>query len=90
MQISDKAAKTYEKLGVVFSHNFKNFGTQTILVKGLKSSMEVGILGKNFPKKKVGTYFVYNKGDKIDFNHPNKEGHYLLASEISKQKYCLK
>lgn len=35
----------------------------------------------------VGEYFVYDKGDKLDWNHPNRAGHraiadYLVAHEI--------
>ena len=38
-------------------------------------------------KKKIGHYFVFNKGDKIDFNHPNK-GHLVIAKEINKKNIC--
>jgi hypothetical protein len=36
----------------------------------------------------AGTYFVYNKGDKIDFNHPNRLGHALLAKGFSESGAC--
>ena len=36
----------------------------------------------------LATYFVFNKGDKIDFNHPNRLGHLVIAQELNKKKIC--
>ena len=41
-----------------------------------------------FEEKKVGYYYVFNKGNKIDFNHPNRKGHLSIANEISKKRYA--
>jgi len=32
---------------------------------------------------KVGEAFVYDKGDKIDWNHPNRFGHARIAAWLS-------
>ena len=31
----------------------------------------------------VGEYFVYNKGDKLDWNHPNRDGHRAIAEYLT-------
>ena len=41
-----------------------------------------------FEEKNIGYYYVFDKGDKIDFNHPNRKGHFVIASEISRNKIC--
>jgi hypothetical protein len=33
----------------------------------------------------LGQYFVYNRGDKLDWNHPNREGHRLIARWLVEQ-----
>jgi hypothetical protein len=85
MQISNDARKHYAKIGVRFEDEFINFETQKILKKKFEdiNDKKIYILGKKFPEKKIGTYFVFNKGDKIDFNHPNKLGHEILSEEIA-------
>ena len=90
MQISKDASKKYRNLGVIYENQFLNFKTQEFFVEGFReiSNAEIEIIGKNFPEKKAGTYFVYNLGDKIDFNHPNRLGHKFLAEEISERNIC--
>ena len=34
----------------------------------------------------VGECFVYNKGDKLDWNHPNRKGHGLIAEFLQRQQ----
>lgn len=91
MQISDEAARTYRALGIHWEDGFEDGSTQALLkkdfnlphvydgmeaFKGLKSTAP------------VGEYFVYNKGDKIDFNHPNRAGHALLTKGLLKSHSC--
>ena len=33
----------------------------------------------------VGEYFVYNHGDKLDWNHPNRKGHVRLAEFLDER-----
>ena len=90
MQISENAAKIYRELGVPFENQFLDFKTQKIFVEefNLKSNLEIHYLGKQFDQKPVGHFYVFDKGDRIDFNHPNGEGHYVLAKEIVSRKLC--
>jgi phospholipase/lecithinase/hemolysin len=32
----------------------------------------------------VGEYFVFNKGDALDWVHPNRDGHRLVAEYLLK------
>ncbi len=91
MQISEDARKTYEELNIDFSKSFLDFKTQKLFIEEFEkeSLIEINYLGLNFKEKPVGTYYVFNKGDKIDFNHPNRIGHKVLAEEISQNNYCL-
>ena len=92
MQISENAAIKYKEIGVKFENAFLDFKTQKIFIDEFKdnSESEIHFLGKNFDQKPVGHFYVFNKGDKIDFNHPNREGHFVIANEISKNKICQK
>ena len=90
MQVSTKAKNKYHNMGIKFEDEFINFYTQKKFISKFRefSKNDIYYLGKNFPESEVGEYFVYNLGDKIDFNHPNREGHKLLAKEISERKLC--
>jgi hypothetical protein len=35
----------------------------------------------------LGQYFVYNKGDKLDWNHPNRAGHRQIADWLADQDF---
>lgn len=32
----------------------------------------------------VGQYFVYDRGDKLDWNHPNRAGHRRIADYLTR------
>jgi hypothetical protein len=89
MQISKDAERFYRSINIKFEKNFVNFSTQKLIKKNLKNKERFFIINKDgFREKKVGHYFVFNKGDKIDFNHPNREGHFIIAKEINKKNIC--
>lgn len=90
MQISKDAAIVYKKMGIYFDDNFTDFSTQRIFINEFKknSNLKIHYLGKIFKEKPVGFYYVFNKGDKIDFNHPNRKGHYVLSEEIASKNFC--
>jgi lysophospholipase L1-like esterase len=91
MQISDHAATTYASLGIDWEEGFERGSTQDILRRHLKTkNLYDGRWAFDDVKATnlVGTYFVYNKGDKIDFNHPNREGHSKLANGFKTAKTC--
>ncbi len=83
MQVSDQAATTYSKMGFEWAEDFTDGSTQALfqsylsvphVYDGMKAFADTD------KKSATGTYFVYNKGDKIDFNHPNRAGHAKLAN----------
>ena len=90
MQISQEAAATYKQLGINWEKGFLNGSTQTIIrsyfsgphiYNGIEAFQDVH-------NPRTGEFFVYNKGDKIDFNHLNRAGHTLLAQGFSNSKSC--
>ena len=87
MQISNDAKNYYQSINIKFEKDFINFSTQKKIKNNLKNFDDFYIIDKaGFEEKKVGYYYVFNKGDKIDFNHPNRKGHLSIANEISKKK----
>ena len=83
MQVSADAARVYRGLGFSWEQGFETGSTQQKLLEAF------GRLGVTaFDSRdafsgtdlKVGEAFVYNKGDKIDWNHPNRRGHALIAA----------
>lgn len=91
MQISKDAQKTYADLGIAWQPGFETGSTQRYLMEsfdfapvydGQKAFSDV------IETAKTGEFFVYNKGDKIDFNHPNREGHRRLAEGFIKSHTC--
>ena len=89
MQISNKAKEYYQSINIKFEKDFTNFSTQKLIKNYLKNNNDFFIIDKaGFKENEVGYYYVFNKGDKIDFNHPNKRGHLNIAKEISKKKVC--
>ena len=91
MQISNNARDEYKKMGIIFEDSFGNFKTQKIFINEFKNHSKINIysLGNKFDEAEIGKYFVFNKGDKIDFNHPNHLGHKEIAREISENKLCM-
>lgn len=90
MQISKDAAEFYKKIGIRFSDDFIDFKTQKIILENIdKSVIDTIILGETFDRTlKIGEYFVFNKGDKIDFNHLNRKGHLKISEEIFNKRFC--
>lgn len=89
MQVSKDAANYYRSINIKFEDEFVNFSTQNLIKENLINHKKFYIInGERFKEKKIGNYFVFNKGDKIDFNHPNREGHLIIAREIDKKKIC--
>ena len=89
MQISNDAKNYYKSIGIKFDKSFEKFKTQEILKENISKNLEFFVLREGFVEKKIGYYYVFNKGDKIDFNHPNRAGHKIIAEQISKNKVCL-
>lgn len=91
MQVSDDAAHTYHDLGIRWEDGFVDGSTQDMLkqylaVPHLYDGRDAFATVRDTAQ--VGEYFVYNRGDKIDFNHPNRAGHALLATGLLKSHSC--
>jgi hypothetical protein len=97
MQISRQAEQTYAGKGVHWEAGFLAGSTQRILREAIDPGIPVFDAYDAFvdaadpdgsrARNGVGQYFVYDKGDKLDWNHPNRAGHraiadYLIARRI--------
>lgn len=90
MQVSDEAARTYAKLGFMWEDGFLEGSTQRKLRGYLDKNLPVYDGLDAFPNHNapVGSLFVYNAGDKIDWNHPTRAGHAALAKGFLQSKIC--
>lgn len=97
MQISNEAAETYAGLGVEWEDGFLDGATQDVVARHLEGDFRVldaydALVDPAQPEvskreNRLGEYFVYDKGDKLDWNHPNRAGHrkiadYLIQNEV--------
>jgi hypothetical protein len=93
MQISEEAARTYHELGVRWEEGFLERSTQQAIRRELPERVRVldAYLAFIDPvdeararaENHVGQYFVYDAGDKLDWNHPNRAGHAKLAAWLA-------
>jgi hypothetical protein len=91
MQISRDAAHTYRDLGIDWEDGFETGSTQKILKQGLKGIAlydGMNAFSDVTDTAQTGEFFVYNKGDKIDFNHPNRAGHARLTAGMIASRFC--
>lgn len=91
MQVSDEAAGVYKVAGTVWERAFLMGATQDLLEQHLVNGVVVdglkGFLGpERDPARRaeyaVGEAFVYNLGERLDWNHPNRLGHKLLGEQL--------
>lgn len=92
MQVSDDAARVYAEAGTQWEPDFIDGKTQEILKHNMPGVIVVdgldAFLGPDHdPARRadlhVGEAFVYNLGERLDWNHPNRLGHRLLAKELA-------
>jgi hypothetical protein len=90
MQVSDDAARTYADLGFKWEDGFLKGSTQKKLRSYLDKDLPVydGLAAFPDHSAKVGSLYVYNAGDKIDWNHPTRAGHAALAKGFLQSKTC--
>jgi nitrous oxide reductase accessory protein NosL len=86
MQISEAAARRYAELGIHWEPGFETGSAQAELA-GCLDGIPVHDARAAFaatPAARarigVGELFVYDLGDKLDWNHPNRAGHARLAA----------
>ncbi len=96
MQISQEAERVYRELKVEWGEGFIDRGTQKVLIADLEKAgldyvdayyafVDPENVEESRKRNKLGQYYVYNRGDRLDWNHPNREGHRLLAEYLSNQ-----
>src|SRR6266853_1035699 len=91
MQISRDAAEKYRQYGIQWSSELLTGEPQTMILRHLAPDIVavnlVHAFNSNVSKPddiQIGTYFVFNKGDALDWNHPNRDGHMLIAEYLLK------
>jgi hypothetical protein len=94
MQISDEAARTYAETGVAWEPGFLERSTQQALEAALPDRIEIidaywafvdpADEASSRSANGVGEYFVYNRGDKLDWNHPNRDGCKKIAEYLAR------
>jgi len=70
---------------------------QKTVLRGLSADIGVVDLAAAFAEMpdatrrvRVGQYFVFNRGDALDWIHPNRDGHRLIAEYLLKNaRSCL-
>jgi hypothetical protein len=92
MQISAEAEAAYSKLGISWEPSFIDRGPQQILISEFEDNfayldayyafVSAGESGPNREDNRLGEYFVYNRGGRLDWNHPNRNGHKRIAEYI--------
>ena len=90
MQISSEAARAYKRYGINWEAAFEQGLTQRTLLSYLDGSFTtLNALDafRETPARSaaVGQYFVYNLGDKLDWNHPNRAGHRVIADYVARE-----
>ena len=89
MQISDEAAAQFQTLGIRWDETFLDGGTQAMLMQYFDDDIPVYNSLEAFQSLpgpvKAGEYFVHDKGDKLDWNHPTREGHALIAAYLIRE-----
>jgi len=93
MQISAEAADRYAALGVSWEPGFLERSTQKMIRAGLPDSIPVIDAYWAFVRPEdeaasrrangLGEYFVFDAGDKLDWNHPNRAGHVRIAAYLA-------
>ena len=88
MQISADAARTYAAQGITWETGFLDGSVQQLLREAIDEEIAVFDPRPAFLEAPVGSYFVHDKGDRIDFNHPNRRGHWVIAKAMYDSNFC--
>ncbi len=99
MQISDEAAAKYKSLGFHWAEDFTSGSAQKLIMSYLDTDKYEVLDGYNAfvdpanPEQSktdngLSEYFVYNRGDRIDWNHPTRAGHKKLAEYAISKGFC--
>ena len=94
MQISREAERTYARLSIDWEEGFISGATQKMIIRYLDGGLRNidayhAFVDPEAPERSrrlngLGEFFVYNKGDKLDWNHPNRAGHRRIAEYLAR------
>jgi hypothetical protein len=87
MQISADAAARYQQDGVRWSSELLQGEPQKMILGRLSREVVAVDLAPAFRQSRdgpirVGEYFVFNQGDALDWFHPNRDGHRVIAEYL--------
>ena len=89
MQVSRDAAARYRALGFGWEDGFEDGSAQERLKRCLAVPHVYDARAAFDPERAGGgEYFVYDKGDKVDWNHPNRAGHARIAEGFVRSGAC--
>jgi hypothetical protein len=98
MQISSQAESVYRKIGVRWEDGFVEGSPQRAITRRLSQGIEwldarAAFLDPDDPEtgraaNELGRYFVHDRGDKIDWNHPTRAGHRRIAELVLERGFC--
>lgn len=89
MQVSNEAAEAYAELKIDWEDGFLEGSTQrmmrefvddgVVMYDAYYAFVDPAAAAQSKARNGLGQYYVFDKGDKLDWNHPNAEGHELIA-----------
>ena len=89
MQVSQEAARIYREMGFRWEDGFESGRMQRRLAELIRSAEVYDPLPAFDPAAtRIGEMFVYDRGDRIDWNHPNRAGHATIANGFLEAKAC--
>ena len=90
MQVSKPAARKYKELGFNWEDGFESGSAQQLIGRYIRGGIHVHDPLPSFAPfdAEIGTYFVYNRGDSIDWNHPTRLGHAVIAKSFMASRSC--
>ena len=92
MQISESAARHYHDLGVSWEDGFLGGTTQQEIIENLQDvnylNAIFAFVDPNSPQaglndNDLGEFFVFDRGGRLDWNHPNRAGHRQIADFLA-------
>lgn len=97
MQISDEAETVYAGHGILWEEGFIDRGPQKTIIPFFDPDLPVwdayyAFVPENRPAQEtrerngVGEFFVYDEGDTLDWNHPNRSGHRAIADYLAQKE----
>lgn len=85
MQVSEEAARVYGAHGIRWEGGFTDGSPQQALRNALPDVTLIDA-AEAFPdheRVRLGQYFVYDRGEKLDWIHPNRLGHARIAEYLA-------